>query len=887
MAEMYQAMGSPSGSGYGPVLSASAVSGLGLCLPGVSCRGTSERGASSPQGYCSDASVFAPPTATPVPTATLFGAAMLPGVARRQDGAPPPPTHTQVEAPRLGIPSRQPQEASVQPGPMLGIPSRHQAAMLPIGRQPINEVAMLPIGREPVQKVKYFLESPSTPLASRKSTGPVPLSSLRSNSSFGDGIERQQSHQSDGMGDLGMRPVHRKTSRSSESGDPILWSPSTSFSSSINSATRSHLPTAGSFKWAPEHALVQCWHKSLSETYRDYNMVNIVGEGRHGVVVFIVQHKLSDQHYACKLLNKVDNGASSVRKEMENLRMMDHPNIVRLYEVNEDKEAVFLLMEYCSGGDLFSLITDSDEGYLPEHLARIFTAQMLSALAYCHSKGIVHRDVKPENFLLENQDPNCTNLKLADFGIATSVRCVDGESEGQVDGSIPYMAPELFSRRWKSLVKDSKGDVALLAAGDLWSAGVVIYVMLSGNLPYGKSPQNICSGDPPDFSAKVWEEVSTSAKDLITRLLNPDTEARWTAKQALNHEWLAVKTDRNSPAEAGVAGTGRGFVDTSEGAASFFPQSRHDNARAVLRALRRWKPSHFLRRMALAGIAKRLEADNPSRKFAETAYQSFIGSHERLSCQLLVQELNCALCEVPSQQSVGSSTSTVGPRSAELLHPFQAHAADTSRSCKSSDSLRSGASMQFSPGGKTMTGLYVRQHMKHAIYRRLGRLSEDTPFGSSPVSLSPGIFSATSEDLVSLTELEILVSALDAAKNGSVDWTLFVAALIPPEVYCEESRVMEIFAQLDISGRGLIGPEDLQTKLISAVRKQDGSNLKTFVKMVKEFDLNGDGVLDIHEFRKLLGGDELHLEGDLSGTASATPMATPPSRPSPPSRTPE
>eukprot|EP00913_Durusdinium_trenchii_P022938 g21539.t1 len=163
------------------------------------------------------------------------------------------------------------------------------------------------------------------------------------------------------------------------------------------------------------------------------------------------------QYYACKVLHKAEQDSSALRAEIKNLRMLDHPNVVRLYEVNEDAEAVFLLMEYCCGGDLFSLVTESHEGRVSEKVARSFAEQMLSALAYCHSMGIVHRDVKPENFLLEGiveKDASLATLKLADFGIATHIRCAESHSEGQVNGSVPYMAPELFTKRWSSLVRD-------------------------------------------------------------------------------------------------------------------------------------------------------------------------------------------------------------------------------------------------------------------------------------------------------------------------------------------------------------------------------------------------------------------------------------------------
>jgi len=205
----------------------------------------------------------------------------------------------------------------------------------------------------------------------------------------------------------------------------------------LNSTFVSKQLTSVSFRWQPGDAFIHCWHRKLSDTYQDYNMVNLIGEGRNGAV-FIVQHKISEQYYACKVLHKAEQDSSALRAEIKNLRMLDHPHLVRLYEVNEDAEAVFLLMEYCSGGDLFSLVTESPEGRLPEKTARSFAEQMLSALQYCHSIGIVHRDVKPENFLLEGavgEDASTATLKLADFGIATHIRSAESLSEGQVNGS--------------------------------------------------------------------------------------------------------------------------------------------------------------------------------------------------------------------------------------------------------------------------------------------------------------------------------------------------------------------------------------------------------------------------------------------------------------------
>eukprot|EP00435_Cladocopium_sp_Y103_P023776 s2219_g5.t1 len=464
-----------------------------------------------------------------------------------------------------------------------------------------------------------------TPTELRRLSAPVPLVSFKSNTSFSS--------------ERGVAPYTRSKSSSMLSGDVPNHSPSSSFSSSLNSTFVSKQLTSVSFRWQPGDAFIHCWHRKLSDTYQDYNMVNLIGEGRNGAV-FIVQHKISEQYYACKVLHKAEQDSSALRAEIKNLRMLDHPHLVRLYEVNEDAEAVFLLMEYCSGGDLFSLVTESPEGRLPEKTARSFAEQMLSALQYCHSIGIVHRDVKPENFLLEGavgEDASTATLKLADFGIATHIRSAESLSEGQVNGSVPYMAPELFTKRWSSLVRDSQGDRQVLAASDLWSCGIVIYVMLSGDLPYGSDEYRIANGEPPDFSKEVWQSVSPEAIDLIRKLLQPDVEERWTASQAVRHEWFASKTTRASPESQGRSTT----THLSEG---FFSQGAAEYARATLRGLRRWRQHPFLRRMVMAGIAKRMEADNPARKFAELAYQTFKGSQDQLRKEQLVQVLNSAFC---------------------------------------------------------------------------------------------------------------------------------------------------------------------------------------------------------------------------------------------------
>merc|ERR1712217_513217 len=126
--------------------------------------------------------------------------------------------------------------------------------------------------------------------------------------------------------------------------------------------------------------------------------------------------------------------------------------------------------------------------------------------------------------------------------------------------------------------------------------------------------------------------------------------------------------------------------------------------------------------------------------------------------------------------------------------------------------------------------------------------------------------SIENDGLVTLTELKHFVDALDGAGNGIVDYTLLVAANLPPEVYCEEKRIMEIFDQFDFKKQGNIGPEDLLTFLRTAIKTKD-VNLKYFSEMVAEFDMNNDGMLNLEEFRYMLKGSETSNE---SGNVNVT-----------------
>jgi calcium-dependent protein kinase len=151
--------------------------------------------------------------------------------------------------------------------------------------------------------------------------------------------------------------------------------------------------------------------------------------------------------------------------EIDILKNLDHPNILRLYEVFEDKKYIYLVTEFCQGGELFDEIIA--RGKFNERDAAVIIKQLLSAISYCHSKKVSHRDLKPENILIDNKET--LQIKLIDFG--TSQRFEDEENMELVLGTAYYIAPEVLKGHY-----DEKCDI--------WSIGVILYILLSGEPPF-------------------------------------------------------------------------------------------------------------------------------------------------------------------------------------------------------------------------------------------------------------------------------------------------------------------------------------------------------------------------------------------------------------------
>merc|ERR1712032_442629 len=237
------------------------------------------------------------------------------------------------------------------------------------------------------------------------------------------------------------------------------------------------------------------------------------------------------------------------KQEIAIMKMMDHPNIIKLYENYEDHRNIYLVMELCSGGELFDRIIDA--GHFTEVQAATVMKQIIQAIFYMHENHVCHRDLKPENFLFSNKDPiDKTLLKIIDFGLSCSF------SPGQVlntkAGTPYYVAPQVLA---------GKDD----ASSDLWSVGVIMYVLLCGYPPfYGETDADVLSKvrlGNFSFNAADWKNISEDAKNLIRMLLKMNPKDRYTAQQGLNHAWIKEKAPKatNTNLEQGFVDNLRGF----------------------------------------------------------------------------------------------------------------------------------------------------------------------------------------------------------------------------------------------------------------------------------------------------------------------------------------
>nr|XP_056704294.1 maternal embryonic leucine zipper kinase [Euleptes europaea] len=258
------------------------------------------------------------------------------------------------------------------------------------------------------------------------------------------------------------------------------------------------------------------------ELLKYYEIRETVGTGGFAKVK-LACHRLTGEQVAVKIMDKLALGDDlpRVKTEIEAMKSLSHQHICRLYQVIETPEKIFMVLEYCPGGELFDYIIAKDR--LTEEEARIFFRQIVSAIAYVHSHGYAHRDLKPENLLIDAEH----NLKLIDFGLCAKPKGGLDYHLNTCCGSPAYAAPELI-----------QGKAYIGSEADIWSMGVLLYALLCGFLPFDDDNvmalyKKIVRGK---YEVPKW--LSPGGVLLLHQMLQVDSKRRITVKHLLNHPWL-------------------------------------------------------------------------------------------------------------------------------------------------------------------------------------------------------------------------------------------------------------------------------------------------------------------------------------------------------------
>ena len=280
-------------------------------------------------------------------------------------------------------------------------------------------------------------------------------------------------------------------------------------------------------------------YSNISELYE---IKGNLGKGKFGQVKLGI-HKESGKQVAIKIINKKyveDMEFEQIKSEIDILKIAKHPNIIKLYDVFENEKYIYIIMEYCPGGDLFSYIEKRDFKIKEERAAEI-VHKLCTAVYFLHQYGIVHRDLKPENILMMDQTDNA-DIRLVDFGLGKMLG--PGEKCDEPFGTFSYVAPEVLQEK----PYDFKVD--------LFAIGIITYLLVAGFLPFDDedSEKEIARQtvyDPTPFPKKIWDNISQEAKMFVDNLLSKDPEKRMNLQEVLQHKWLIKFCKKNENSNEG------------------------------------------------------------------------------------------------------------------------------------------------------------------------------------------------------------------------------------------------------------------------------------------------------------------------------------------------
>jgi len=272
---------------------------------------------------------------------------------------------------------------------------------------------------------------------------------------------------------------------------------------------------------------------NFDEQY-EVDEANYLGTGKFSVVHLCWRRYQPEKRYALKVINTRPDDHQSLTRIYEEVNIMrelgNHPAIIQLVDMDESQSnTIRLVLELCEGGELYDRIQQKQ--FYPEGEAKILIRNLLDAVSFIHGRGIMHRDLKPENILLASKVSN-TDIKISDFGLAKISKDYPRRlpRSHSICGSDFYLAPEVIKQ------EEYGREI------DIWSVGVVAYVVLSGSLPFfhnvlHKLYRQIVERDL-SFPEQAWKQVAKGAQDFILRLLQVRPGDRLTAEQSVNHPWL-------------------------------------------------------------------------------------------------------------------------------------------------------------------------------------------------------------------------------------------------------------------------------------------------------------------------------------------------------------
>ncbi|KAJ6433300.1 hypothetical protein OIU84_017069 [Salix udensis] len=270
---------------------------------------------------------------------------------------------------------------------------------------------------------------------------------------------------------------------------------------------------------------------------KNYEVGRLLGQGTFAKVYF-ARSISTNQSVAIKVIDKekvLKAGlVNQIKREISIMRLVRHPNILELYEVLATKSKVYFVMEYAKGGELFDKVS---KGRIKERTAQKYFQQLINAVDFCHSRGVYHRDIKPENLLLDENE----NLKISDFGL--SALAESKQQDGLLHttcGTPAYVSPEVISRKGYDGIK-----------ADIWSCGVVLFVLLSGHLPFHDSNlmemyRKIAKAE---FKCPHW--FPTDARRLVRKILDPNLNTRISMAEIKESSWF-IKGSNSKQTKTGT-----------------------------------------------------------------------------------------------------------------------------------------------------------------------------------------------------------------------------------------------------------------------------------------------------------------------------------------------